>query len=230
MLGLIFVIILSSLIILILGYLLLSKFLYEKERLCHRKNVYKVLHHYAEEYDHYLLNDVQLYLDENNLKPMTFDHILFADKYIYVISDYAEYGGIYGKAADELLFLKKENGQTIHIPNPLHIGLEKMKTIEYASHASPDKHIFVSMVVYNNSLIVHNDLKIKNGTSCFLPLKELASTLNEAEKDHVTAFDDNRVKSLVLQIKERSDRVKEDVKKNQKLLKKQKQQPTKGYR
>lgn len=220
--GIIFVSFVLILIIAISAWLIVDKVSHENELKLHEKNVYKVLHHYAEEHDHYLLNDVELYFGENNPEPIVFDHILFANKYIYVITDFAEKGGIYGNVKDELLFFKRNDDTVINIPNPLNLGNEKVKILETAVGASPDKHLFLSIIVYNPSLIVHKSIRVKNGDACFIPLSELAETIDEAEKDNVTSFDDNKTKELVRIIKERSDLVKKDLKKRAVAKKKMK--------
>lgn len=220
--GIIFVTVILILILSITAWLILDSVSHGNEIKKHKKHVYKVLHHYAEEHDHYLLNDVELYFDENNPEPIVFDHILFANKYIYVITDLAAKGGIYGNINDELLFFKKNDGSVINIHNPLDIGNEKVKILETAVGASHDKHLFLSMIVYNPSLIVHKDIRVKNGDSCFIPITEVEETIDEAEKDSVTSFDDNKTKELVKAIKERSDQVKRDLKEKKARAKKKK--------
>ena len=222
MLGIIFVVAIVILIVMIIIALLFERIQIHLEKYHTHNKVYKVLKSFADENDHYLLNDVELYMDSRNAEPTVFDHILFADKYIYVISDLTAFGGIYGNAKDATLFLKNEKGEIKNINNPLLTCERKVRLLEAAIGANSSKHLIIGVTVYNNSLIVPKNIKVKNQDNCFLPVKELYETLEEAEKDDVTSFEDRKTKELVDMIKKRSDAVKEDVRRNKTKLRKRK--------
>ena len=154
-------------------------------------------------------------------EPEHYDHILFGEKYIYVIQDFSAFGGIYGNSKDPTLFLRDEKSEkTTKIDNPLKIAERKVMLLEAAVGVSHEKHLFQSFTVYNNSLLVPPTIQVKDGANSLLPLKDLKQTIIEAEKDSVTSFEDQKTKDLVLAIKERSDAVKKDVQKRKKLAKK----------
>ena len=213
--------VITVIILLMIFLLLFDTICHSKEKRGHKKAVYSILYHYAEEYDRYLLNDVELYFDSEVPEPEHYDHILFGEKYIYVIQDFSAFGGIYGNSKDSTLFLRDEKSEkTTKIDNPLKIAERKVMLLEAAVGVSHEKHLFQSFTVYNNSLLVPPTIQVKDGANSLLPLKDLIQTIIEAEKDSVTSFEDQKTKDLVLAIKERSDAVKKDVQKRKKLAKK----------
>lgn len=171
----------------------------------HKKRVYKILHYYAEEKDLFLLNDVHLYLVDDE-PPVVIDHILFTDNYIYVISDFTCLGGIYGNVKDEMLFNKKEDGDVNMIKNPVINGINLVNGMKKFIACGPNSNMFMAMTVYNHSLIVSKNIRVK-GTeqSCFIPINELEQTIDEAEKDDVTPIGEQRLQAIVDFIKEKSD-------------------------
>ena len=154
-----FIIILVSLFFLFYDKI---QYLYEKKK--HRKRIYKILHYFAEEEDCYLLNDVKVFLAKDDPEPTCFDHLLFAEKYIYIITDFIAFGGVYGNVKDASLFLKKPSGKTVPIPNPIISGKERVRRIEEFINSAHEHKLFMSMTVYNPSLIVPKGIHIKDNT------------------------------------------------------------------
>lgn len=185
------------------------QYLYEKKK--HRKRIYKILHYFAEEEDCYLLNDVKVFLAKDDPEPTCFDHLLFAEKYIYIITDFIAFGGVYGNVKDVSLFLKKPSGKTVPIPNPIISGKERVRRIEEFINSAHEHKLFMSMTVYNPSLIVPKGIHIKDGESNFISVKELEETLRSAEKDNVKPMKDEKTKKLVELLLERSNEIKRSV-------------------
>ena len=186
------------------------------ERHFHAKRVYKVLRYYAEEEDQLLLNHVVLYLSGDN-QPTTFDHIVFADKYVYVISDFSKIGGLYGNVEDPNLFLCYSKDKIVKITNPILANENRVMKLEEVLHVQHSDKMFVSVVVYNPSLIVPKGIAKKNQTSWFLPVTELEKTIKIAEKDSVSPISHDKTEKLVAMLKKRSEQNKIEIDAQEKI-------------
>lgn len=175
-----------------------------------QKKVYRVLKYYAEEEDQLLINKVALVLDEDN-RPVSFDHILFADKYVYVFYDFSCFGGLYGNVNDPYIFLRNEKNKVVKITNPVYYNCEKVKKLEEALNISHADRIMVSVVVFNSSLVVPKGIYKKEQTSWFLPLSELEKTIETAEKDDVTPIRHEQSEKLALMLQKRSNQIKKEI-------------------
>lgn len=197
---------------LILAYLLYDHLSLTGKVKNHKQRVYHALYDYAEEKDALLLSDVYLYLPGDYSDPTTFDHLLFHDKYVYVISDFAQNGGLYGNIQDPNLYLKPLRGATVQVPNPVSINEEKTKKLEEFLQASQGDHLLVSVVVYNDSLVVPETLRKKNQDSWFISLSELTKTIKQAEKDNVTPIPHEETERIMKEILSRSNAIKQKLK------------------
>lgn len=178
------------------------------EKKNHKKHVYKALHNYVEENDKLLLNDVVCYLDGDTSKPTRIDHVLICEKYVYVIKDYTQEGGIYGNLADSHLFRQDRNGKKQRIDNPVLENLNTVTKLEKLTHIAHDQKLFVSVVVFNNSLVVPKGVQVKSQTSWFIPLSELIGTVKVAEQDNIAIFSKENGEILAQALKSKSDSTK----------------------
>lgn len=220
MVGWILVIILIVLMLFFVGALLFEPIINFKEKKFHKKSVYRVLNYFASEQDHLLLNDLTLFLDVNDKEPTNIEHLLLADKYIYVISTFYGKGGLYGNLKDETLFLKLNDKKSVKVDNPV---LKNKTIIEKLSNninvTSSDKILF-SIVVYNSSLIIPSGLIESVQNSCFIPLKLLEKTLKDAEKDNVANISHESSEKLALTLKKKSENCKKELDDYQNRMKK----------
>ena len=199
------------------------------EKHFHKRKTYKVLKYFCDENDQLLLNKVYLVLEGDEERPTYFDHIVFADKYVYLIDDFFAEGGIYGNTCDKTLFVRDYHDKSNRIPNPILLGEEKRERMEKTLGVDPKDHMFVSVVVYNDSLLVPPGIGKKEQSSWFLPVKELEKTLKEAEQDDVSPLSHQQTEALLTMLKEKSDKVKKtliDNKKKKKQKKAVKQEDT----
>lgn len=185
----------------------------EKKKLSSK--VAKTLDYIADENDFLLLHDVQVSLLSDSA-PTCFAHILFGDRYIYIIETFVGFGAVYGNVKDPYLFLKKEDGSSVKIKNPLPPLLEKTAKLEKACSCSPEDKRFVSAIVYNNSLDVPKGIARKEQGTWFLPYKELEKTIKIAETDEVSLISHEQTDRIAKQLKAISDQTKERRKKRRK--------------
>lgn len=179
-------------------------------RKSYRKKVYKVLHFYAEENDQLLLNNAMIIFPDEKT-PVIFDHILIADKYVYVIQDIYYDGGIYGNLQDQSLFHEDLRKHTEKIDNPLYINGERIRKLEQMINVEPDAKLFVNVVCYNKELILQDGMKKKEQGLFFLPVNELEETIKAAEQDEVQAISHEKSERLINLFKERSERIKNEL-------------------
>lgn len=200
------------LLILLAWFLLLRDLLSDKrEKKKHSKKVYRVLKYYADEQDHLLLNNVALYFPSAEKNPVYYDHILFADKYIYVFMDVVFQGGIYGNIQDALLFRKGYKEKADNVINPVLENEKKVQQLEELMSLQHSDKMLVSVVVYNSKMIVPTTLSKKEQNSWFLSIDELEKTLKTAEKDDVTSISHETSKAMLDSLLEKSEMIKREV-------------------
>lgn len=178
------------------------------EKKNHKKNVYKNLHNFVEENDQLLINNACFYFKDDPSIAHYIDHILICDKYVYIIKDYVNEGGIFGNIVDPHLFKLDKHNNKHTIDNPVLQNLEMVEKIEKLTNIDHDEHLYVSVVVYNNSLVVPKGISIKNQNSWFIPLKDLTKTIKTAEEDDIQPLQTEKSQRLAVALKDRSDEIK----------------------
>ena len=111
------------------------------------KRVYKV----ALESDYYLINQFHFKIDSNRLAKV--DHILFGEKYIYVIlSKYYE-GDLVGKSTDKSLIFISHKGKKCYTDNPI------IQSKQLASKLSSATGLDASMLI--GITLINDDCKVE---------------------------------------------------------------------
>ncbi len=106
---------------------------------------YRLIYKIALLNDYYLINNFQFIASNGDLK--TIDHILFANKYIYLIGDYSYNGDLDGTSKDLSLILYNKDGRS-YIDNPL---LTINTTIREASNITGlDTSLLIGIVLIND--------------------------------------------------------------------------------
>ena len=205
-----FIFLLVSIIVLLilLFFLFFDQFRNKYERKYFKKRVHKKLYYLSEEEDYLLLNNVKIELGIDN-QPSVFDHILFADKYIYLINDVYLEGAIAGNSNDTYIILRNGKSKQKKMNNFLKAQNMKVELFchKFQIDREVDNYVF-NVVCYNSSLIVTKSLRIKEYGEWFLPLKELIKTIRISEKDDIKTISKARVKDLFNSLKKSSDKLK----------------------
>ena len=106
------------------------------------KRIYKV----AMDNDYYLINDFLFKIDKSHVGKI--DHILFADKYIYLISDCYYEGNIDGKERDTSFIMITQDGKKTYVNNPL---LDNRKLIDRLCLITGlDQSLMIGIIVIND--------------------------------------------------------------------------------
>lgn len=130
----------------------------------------------VKENDYLYLHDLCLRLDAG--KYINIDHVIIADKYIYVIEPKFWLGYIFGNEEDEKWLLNDGNG-TIYVENPLRNTRFKIKVLANVLSISNDN--FVNMVCIADCGKI-KEVNIKDNTCKVLGEKETLSYILEKEK------------------------------------------------
>ncbi|HMM01049.1 MAG TPA: hypothetical protein PKC96_06950 [Bacilli bacterium] len=145
----------------VISLVLLAIFLYHPLRkYYYQKNTVRIFYRTVRKvtlyFDFYLINQMILKLDANSTANI--DHIVFGDKYIYVIKDRYYSFSLKGSAADQMLISyqnkKGRSKKEVPIENPLmwnRLRIDKLALITGIDH-----DLFISVVLVNDDVNVDN--------------------------------------------------------------------------
>ena len=107
------------------------------------KAIYKI----AFDEDYYLINDMRFKVDSGKVAKI--DHILFGNKYIYIINDAYFEGDLTGKEADKSLILIDRKGKKFYTDNQYLISKSIIKALTDSTNISNE--LLIGIVVVNNN-------------------------------------------------------------------------------
>lgn len=141
-----------------------------------RHRVASKLKKFAIDHDFPLLSNVIIQVREN--KFIKIEHILFGNKYIYVISSKCYYGYLCANTEDEKWLLYRKD-KLIHLENPLK---NNEKRIRILANLLDDKiEDFVNVVFLSRPVVVSKIIKGKPGELILLE-NDFAKTIEKYEK------------------------------------------------
>ena len=105
---------------------------------------YKHIYKEALLQDLYLINNFMFKIDDTHYGKI--DHILFADKYIYIINDYYFDGDIEGKDTDASLIFISKNGKKKYMDNILLDNMKLMNKLSLITGINSSLMIGISLV------------------------------------------------------------------------------------
>lgn len=156
---------------------------------CH-KEIYKI----AFNEDYYLINDFYFRVEQS--KVARINHILFGEKYIYVLTDQYYEGDLSGKDTDKSLILIDSRNRKFYADN---LYLSSKTLVNYLSTATGiDQSLFIGVVVVNNGC----RLAIESTSKQFYMiqrnrLKKLVKAIESREVGKINASQlDNAVKAI----------------------------------
>lgn len=193
-------IVLILLILAVLLYKPISKAFYKKNYISHYG---KMIYQFALYHDYYLINELILPLDGDNKAHI--DHILFGEKFIYVIKDRYYNGPIEGKEDDQSwIYYRKKNKKEV-IDNPL---LRNMLRVEKLSIITGiDRSIFISIVIINDDALV-GDFAIKKRDNYLVRRSKFKKLVEAIESRNVGKINDEQLSVAVKDIARINDKFK----------------------
>ena len=105
--------------------------------------------------DYYLIN--KLVLNSHDSQQLVIDHLMFGNKYIYLIHDFYCEASLYGKDCDNSLLVRSKKGNS-YVENPLDVAKQQLKELSVLINF--DESLFVPIALVNDSCnIMNNDNK-----------------------------------------------------------------------
>ena len=168
------------------------------------KKIYKILYNLAMERDFYLINNFPL-ISNNNLVAKL-DHILFSDKYIYVINDKVYSDIIKPNKEDSVWESYTYKGEKENINNPLY--LNNIRCDKFSSLKNINRNYIISIVVVNNLAKIDHMENLSDSSTIICKKKDLLKVIKNIEKRKVSKFNleklDREVKEIAKDIYSRS--------------------------
>lgn len=167
----------------------------------------KKVYRYALHNDLYLIN--QLELKGNDDQIIKVDHLLFANKYIYVISDYYLPGSIEAKENDQSFIYKsyEKDSEKIYIDNLLIKGREL--TNKVAFNLGLKENLFISIALVDDNADF-NGFKSSSTDNYIVHLSSLTKLLDSIESRNVAPLNDDQLKYAVKDINRLNERRKRE--------------------
>lgn len=178
-------------VLLIIAPLFFTKLLHHKFNF----KVYRKLYRIAMHKDFYLINNYPLIKD--GIQFGQIDHLLFTDKFIYVINDKVLNGVISGKKIDNVWISYDLKGNKSEFYNPLIINNRRLSV--FSETKEIDERYMISVVVLNNDVKIKNLNEMNTENSVIIRKKDLNKLISLNEKRNVGKF---KLDKLDLQVKE----------------------------
>ena len=136
--------VIGAIILLILILVPTMRFIHRRY---YKKYYYRLIYRIALYNDYYLVNNFVFRLNQND--QTTIDHILFGEKFIYVIMDNYFAGDLLGNAEDQSLVLINKNGSKNYVNNPYYSFNSLLSRFAAATGISTD--LMVGVTIVNNN-------------------------------------------------------------------------------
>ena len=161
-----------------------------------QKIYYKEIRKIAEINDYYLINN--LVIKNNNQLICRIDHVLFGDKYIYVIKDRYYRGATSGKKEDSTWFFYSNQKKQFEMDNPMAMNEKRLEKLSLVTNI--DKSFFISILVINDNCVVKNANELNKNNSFIVSKKNLRKLIKNIEKRNVKNMDQKQLEFAVQDI------------------------------
>lgn len=163
----------------------------------------KKIYRYALHNDLYLINQLELKANDDQI--IKVDHLLFANKYIYVISDYYLPGSIEAKENDSSFIYKssEKGSENVYIDNLLIKGRELTNKVAFNLGLKPNLFISISLVDDDADF---NNFKSSQSDNFIVHISSLKKLLDSIEARNVAPLNDDQLKYAVKDINRLNER------------------------
>lgn len=178
----------ASLIIFLIFFIPLRRRSIKKKYVEHYyKEIYKI----ALDRDYYLINNFAFKVDDSSL--LRINHILFGDKYVYLINDYHFDGDIAGKAFDKSLICFSKKGKKYYIDNP--IVRSKFLLDRLCIMTGLDPNIMIGISLVNDDC--SSDIISTSKQYYLVQRNKLASLIKAIESRRIGKLNEKSLEKLV---------------------------------
>lgn len=140
-----------------------------------RDHYYKKIYSIAFDRDYYLINNFLFRVEDN--KVACIDHLLFGDKFIYLISDLYYDGNLSGSYDDKSLIYLNNKGRKVYTDNPFEKSERLMKRLCSVTSQSPS--IMIGIVLVNDDCKL--DIQSDSDQFYIVQRKKLPALIKEIE-------------------------------------------------
>ena len=109
-----------------------------------KEHYYRQIFKIAQNNDYYLINNFTFRVDDSS--NIVIDHILFGEKYVYLISDFYFDGDIAGKAFDKSLVLLSNKGSKYYVDNPILKSQFLLSRLNMVTNLDPGIMVGIALV------------------------------------------------------------------------------------
>ena len=198
-----FVIIVPIVVLLFLGVCIFIPVNAAYKRRNFQIHFYKKVYRIALNHDFYLINQFVFKVDTN--KQAVVDHILFGDKYIYVILSTFYEGDLVGKYADKSLIFISHKGKKCYTDNP--INNVKYLASRLSSATGIDASMMIGIVLINDDC--HVAVESESKQFYIIQRKRLDALVKAIESRPVSPINEKELGKAVQAIAKLNKRKKE---------------------
>lgn len=180
------------LVVLVVAFAFSYYFINKKVNQKHfKEHYYKTIYDIAMKQDYYLINNYKFKTGEKRFGKI--DHILFADKYIYLILDCYHNGDLTGSIQDPSLVLIDKTGKKQYVKN----RVVEVKTIleKLTISTELDPELFVGIVLVNDD--VNLDIKPNNQDFYYIQRRKIAKLVKTIEDRDVKDLNKDELARVV---------------------------------
>lgn len=159
----------------------------------YRYTYYKKIREIADKYDYYLVNNVSI--DGGDRIICKIDHILFGNKFIYVIKDRYYRGSISGEKNNLKWYFHPNENEVLEMDSPL---LQNAKRIDHlAAVTHIDRSFFISIVIINDNCEVKSNDDLNSDNSFIVSLSQLSNLIKFIESKNVANLNPAQLEKAV---------------------------------
>jgi hypothetical protein len=154
---------------------------------------HKTIMRIAEDQDYQLINPVLFKLDDSTF--LKIDHLLFGDKFIYVIKDEYYNGALLGKLKDQnWLFHHFDKQKGKYVTNPFMVNARRIEKLSLLTQLN--ENLFVSIIIVNDEAMI--DRVSRGETLSFMvSIKKLPRVIAAFEDRNVMKLDAEKTQLAV---------------------------------
>ncbi len=159
-----------------------------------KENYYKKVYSIAFNEDFYLINKFFFKVDEG--KMACIDHILFGNKYIYIITDLFYEGNLSGSYDDKSLIFTNQKGKKAYTDNPFAKSESLVQRLALATNL--DMNILVGIVLVNDECKL--DIYSDSEQFFLVQRRKLPGLIKQLEKKNIGNLNQNELAKAVMSI------------------------------
>lgn len=183
----------SFLSLLVVFFLYLRKKLLQKFALL--RYFYPVIRKTAVYYDFYLINQLEISVSASD--SIFIDHLIFGDKYIYLVSDFVFKGTLSGKSQDSKWILKTNKGEEIIVDSPFYKNRELVKKLSLRTALDQTTFIAVTLVSKETKI---TDLEVNDSQNYIIDTRDFTKLILKIESRNIRPLNSEELKKRVHEI------------------------------